>query len=115
MENQYMSIFNPKTVETISGEVIRVGRIVPFKGMSRGVHLLLRTDKESISVHLGPTRFIENQDIKVEPGDKIIVKGSRVTFRGKPIIIATELKKGDVVLKLRDENGLPLWSGYRRR
>jgi hypothetical protein len=115
MENQYMSMFNPKTVETISGEVIRVGRIVPFKGMSRGVHLLLKTDKENISVHLGPAWFIENQDIKVEPGDRVEVKGSRITFRGKPIIITTELKKGDIILRLRDENGLPLWSGYRKR
>lgn len=115
IENQYMTMFDPKTVETISGDVVRVGRIVPFKGMSRGVYLLLKIEKETISVHLGPAWFIENQDIKIEPKDKIEVKGSRVTFRGKPIIIAIELKKGDMVLRLRDENGLPLWSGCRRR
>jgi hypothetical protein len=43
------------------------------------------------------------------------VKGSRVTFEGKPAIIAAEVKKGDEVLKLRDENGFPMWSGWRRR
>ncbi len=114
MGDQYMSMFDPKTIETINGEVIKVGRIVPFKRMSRGVHLLLKTGKETISVHLGPAWFIEKQDIKIEPQDRVEVKGSKVTFRGKPAIIAIELKKGNTVLKLRDENGFPLWSGRRR-
>jgi hypothetical protein len=26
-----------------------------------------------------------------------------------------EVKKGDEVLKLRDDNGFPVWSGWRRR
>lgn len=37
-------------------------------------------------------------------------QGSRVTFQGKPAVIAAEVKKGDEVLKLRDETGLPAWS-----
>ncbi len=32
--------------------------------------------------------------MKLEKGDKIEVKGSRVTFSGKPAMIAAELKKG---------------------
>jgi hypothetical protein len=68
-----------------------------------------------MSVHLGPAFYLENQDVKIEPKDKVEVKGSRVTFGGKPAIIAAEVKKGDEVLKLRDENGFPMWSGWRRR
>ena len=33
---------------------------------------------------------------------------------GKPVIIVTEVKKGDTVMKLRDDNGIPVWSGWRR-
>jgi hypothetical protein len=47
-------------------------------------------------------------------GDSVEVKGSRVTFAGNPAIIAAELKKGDAVLKLRDDNGVPAWAGWRR-
>jgi hypothetical protein len=61
------------------------------------------------------TRIIENQDIKIEPGDKVEVKGSRITFSGKPAMIAAESKKGHHILKLRDDNGIPAWSGWRRR
>jgi hypothetical protein len=83
--------------------------------MGYGIHLLLKSDKETVSVHLGPAWFVENQDTKIEAKDKIEVRGSRVTFEGKPALIAAEVRKGDEVLKLRDEAGVPLWSGWRRR
>ena len=68
----------------------------------------VKTDKETVSVHLGPSWYMENQDVKLEPKDKVEVKGSRITFGGKPAIIATEVKKGD-------EAGYPVWAGWRRR
>ena len=110
---QYGRMYDPKTVETIVGEVIDVEKIAPTKGMSYGVYLTMKTDKETVCVHLGPVWYIENQDIKIEPKDKIEVKGSRITFEGKPTIIAPEVRKGDEILKLRDQNGSPAWSGWR--
>lgn len=114
MGSQYNRMYDPKTVGTISGEVISVDMITPMKGMSQGVHLTLKTYKEIISVHLGPWWYIENRDIRIEPKDKIEVAGSRITYQGKPAIIAAKVKKGDEVLKLRDENGLPVWAGWRK-
>jgi len=111
----YNKMYDPKTVETISGEIISVDRITPNKGMAGGVHMNVKTDKETISVHLGPSFYIENQDVKLQAKDKVEVKGSRITFGGKPAIIAAEVKKGDEVLKLRDDTGFPVWSGWRRR
>lgn len=111
----YAGMYNPDTLETISGEVVSVDKITPGKNMSSGVHVVLKGESETIPVHLGPLWFIENQDVKIEPTDKIEVKGSRITFDGKPAIIARELTKGDEVLILRDENGLPVWSGWRSR
>lgn len=111
----YNRMYESKNVETISGEVQRVDRITPGKGMSYGTHMNVKTDKETISVHLGPGWFLENQDVKIEPKDKVEVRGSRITFGGKPAIIASEVKKGGQVLKLRDESGFPVWSGWRQR
>jgi hypothetical protein len=113
--SSYGRMYDLKTVETVSGEVIRVERITPMKGMSSGVHLMLKTDKGTLSVHLGPAWYLENQDIKIEAKDKIEVKGSSITFEGKPAVIAAEVRKGNDVLKLRDEAGFPSWSGWRRR
>jgi hypothetical protein len=113
--SQYNRLYDTKTVETVTGEVIAVKHITPINGMSYGVHLELKAEKETISVHLGPGWFIENQDIKIEPKDKVEIKGSRVVFDGKPAIIAAEVKKNDSILKLRDESGIPFWAGWRRR
>ena len=114
MGSSYQRMYNPATVETVSGIVESVDKITPVKGMHSGIHLVLKTDKESIAVHLGPEWYIERQDVKLEKGDKIEVKGSRITFDGKPAIIAAECKKGDNVLVLRDSAGIPAWAGWRR-
>jgi hypothetical protein len=111
----YNRMYDPKTVETVTGEVVSVSRITPNKGMGAGVHVSLNTGKETISIHLGPNWYLENQDVKIEAKDKVEVKGSRITFGGKPAIIAEEVKKGDEVLKLRDDAGFPVWAGWRRR
>lgn len=112
---QYGRMYDLKTVETISGEVVSIERITPIKGMCYGVHLMVKTDKETIPIHLGPGWYIENQDIKIQPKDKIEIKGSRITFQGTPAVIAAEVKKGDEILRLRDEKGFPVWAGWRRR
>jgi len=115
MGTGYGKLYNPQTVETFSGDVISVDKITPMKGMSYGVHMMVKTSKETLSVHMGPGWFIENQDILIAPKDKIEVKGSRITFEGQPVIIAAEVKKGGDTLILRDANGVPVWSGWRRR
>jgi hypothetical protein len=111
----YNRMYDPKTIETVSGEVVSLSQITPNKGMAAGVRMTLNTGKETVSVHLGPSWYLENQDVKIEPKDKVEVKGSKITFGGKPAIIAMEVKKGDEVLKLRDDDGFPVWSGWRRR
>jgi len=111
----YARLYNPQTVESISGEVVSVARITPMKSMYYGLHLMLKTDRETISVHLGPGWYIENQDVSILPRDRVEVTGSRINFEGKPAIIAATVKKGDEELALRDASGFPAWSGWRRR
>lgn len=114
MGGAYQRVYNPATVETISGVITAIDKVTPMKGMSYGIHLTVKTDKESVSVMLGPGWYIERLDTKLAKGDKVEVKGSRITYEGKPAIVAAEVKKGDAVLKLRDDNGIPVWAGWRR-
>lgn len=111
----YTRMFDPKTVETVSGEVTTISQFAPAKGMRGGIHVNVKTDRETISVHLGPSWYLENQDVKIEPKDRVEVKGSRVVFSGKPAIIATEVRKGQDLLTLRDDSGFPAWMAWRRR
>jgi hypothetical protein len=114
-DSTFNRMYNLKTVETVAGEITAIDTLTSAKGRSYGVHLMLKTDKESIFVHLGPGWYLEKQDAKIELKDKVEIKGSRITFEGKPAIIAAEVKKGDSILKLRDDNGVPVWSGRRRK
>lgn len=80
--SQYSRIHDPKTVESISGKIVKVATNTPQRGMSYGIHLIVTADNEIISVHLGPSWYIERLDAKIEKGDKVEVKGSRVTLSG---------------------------------
>ena len=110
-KSQYQRMYAPQNVVEIKGVVEAVEQITPTKGMSYGIHLKVKTDTETVAVHLGPAWFIERQDISIEKGDTIEVKGSRITFNGSPAIIAAEVEKGETELKLRDDNGFPVWAG----
>jgi len=104
-EGAYQRTYNPATVETLTGEIVSLDKFSPMQGMPSGIHLVVKTGQETVSIHLGPAWYVERLDTQINVGDTIEVRGSRVLFQGIPAIIAAEIKKGDVLLKLRDEAG----------
>ncbi len=112
--NPCCRMYNPETSEKISGEVVSVDEIIRGRDGFYGVHLAVKTDKETVTVHLGPGWYIEKQDTKIEAKDKVEIIGSKILYDDKPAIIAYEVKKGDDTLVLRDANGFPAWRGWRR-
>jgi len=111
----YGKMWDAGTVGTLKGQVAAVERYVPGRGgTAYGLRLTMKTDRETISVILGPAWYIEAQQFKFEPGDTVEVKGSRMSVQGQPAMIAAEVKKGDKSLKLRNETGNPLWSNTGR-
>jgi hypothetical protein len=115
MVTPYSKMFDSRAVETIRGEVLAIEKIIPLKGMSCGVQLVVRTETDTIAFHLGPEWFMENQDMQIERQDIIEVKGSRITFNGQAIIIAAEILRRTEILRLRNNIGLPAWIAWRRR
>lgn len=111
----YGRMYDVNTVESLAGKVTSVEEIAPREGRGPGVHLALETEAGTIPIHLGPVWYISRQDTEIAAGDMIEVKGSRVTIDDKPAIIAAEIYKNGYVLILRDGDGIPAWSGWRRR
>ncbi len=113
-------MYDPKTVETVTGTVVKVEHTGGHSG-SHGIHgapgiqLLLQTDKQQIAVRLGPAWYVDKQPVKVAAHDTISVHGSRIVHAGKPAIVAAQVKKGDQVMNLRRENGVPLWHVHAPR
>jgi hypothetical protein len=114
-QGQYSKMFDPKNLETFTGEVTTVDQLPPGYGMSDRVWLGLITDKGMILVILGPTWFHKVQNFKIEPKDRLEIKGSMITGMEEPMFIATEVKRGDQVLKLRDDSGYPVWAPPRKK
>lgn len=113
--NQYHRMYDPNTVETIRGQVVGTNSFTAGRGMWQGRQLLVKTGNQTIAVHLGPAWYLNNQDFPIKNGDEIEVTGSRIDFSGSPAIIAAEVRQGGKVLKLRDNNGIPVWNVRDRR
>jgi hypothetical protein len=108
-------MYDPATVETLAGEVVQVNVRTSRRTSAPGMmSLLLKTEKESINVLLGPSWFLDQQNFKLAAGDRVQVTGSRLVRPHRTILVAGEVKKGDQVLKLRDAQGNPLWPRGRR-
>lgn len=113
--NNYSKVFKAATIEQLKGTVASIEKITPEAGMSNGVHLMVKTDKnENISIHLGPEWYLDNQDIQFVVGDVIRVNGSKIIYQNAPAIIAMTVKKGEQTLVLRDKKGNPSWNGWRQ-
>jgi hypothetical protein len=115
---KHSRIYNPQAVETVAGTVVSVDRRTPRKpGRPERVSMVLKTDKGNLKVNLGPADYIDRQALKLAAGDQVEVKGMRVERRNRTMLIAGEVKKGDQILKLRDDaTGRPQWAkGQKRR
>jgi hypothetical protein len=108
------ALFDPQTVATFTG-IIVAGPVIPKGGLPEPVQFTLKTERESLTVLLGPSWFIEGQDFPIAALDRVEVKGSRLLLEGKNVVVAAEIRKGDKVLRLRDGQGAPLWGGRGRK
>jgi sporulation protein YlmC with PRC-barrel domain len=115
-EDPYKKIFDPKTIKTISGKVIKVDQ-VPEPGFGMEMRLTVFTDKkEVLPVYLGPAFYIvgSEQPKHFKIGDQVTVSGSQSARGGEPFMVATTVKRGNEVLRLRDKDGTPEWIGWKK-
>jgi hypothetical protein len=108
-------LYDPQTVATVKGQVEKLADLPSMGGgggmgmQYRGV--TLKTDQGSLMVHLGPGWYLDEKKFPVKVGDTMEVTGSKVTLNNQPALIAREVKVNGTILKLRDDQGLPLWRG----
>ncbi|MNY15566.1 hypothetical protein D3C86_1487870 [compost metagenome] len=106
--------YDPATETTLTGTVTAIERPTSRRG-GGGVHVMVKSPNETISVHLGPAWFLDEQQMAVKVGDAISVKGSRISSAGKPAIVAASVTAGGRTLVLRDSAGRPVWAGQQPR
>lgn len=114
MKSEGQPKYDPSQVEIVSGEVAEVKDIETRSGKTSGVGLELNTDGQNLLVYLGPHIYVDLQNVRIAAGDKVEVKGVKTALDGQIIFLAGEVKRGDEVLQLRDDNGAPLWAGNKQ-
>jgi hypothetical protein len=72
-----------------------------------GLHLVLKSETETVEVHTCPVHFLEELAFPIEVGDTLTVTGSR--RKGTNVVVARKLTKGQLSLIVRDETGAPNW------
>ena len=115
-EDPYKKIFDSTTIKTITGQVIKIDQVPEF-GFGLQMRLTVFVDKKEIlPVYLGPVFYLIGpwQAKHFKLGDKITVSGSQVKVKGEPLMIALTVKRGNEVLRLRDQDGFPAWIGWKK-
>lgn len=113
--DKYEQNFSKYNVQTYYADVKSIDTVTPLPAMMYGIQLTVTIDQVECYVHLGPGWFILHQDnMSFSKGDKIEVKGAKVVINGKQVIMPTQVKRKDRILFLRDEDGVPYWSVWRK-
>jgi hypothetical protein len=105
----YSTLFNPGTVGTVSGEVVRVEQAFAGSGKDYCVHALLKTPQGQVTAILAPKGYMAEQGLAIDRQDRVTVTGSLISVLGKPFLLAMEMT-GDRSMKLRDGSGRPAWA-----
>lgn len=105
----YSTLFNPRTVGTVSGEVMWVDHAFSGSGADYCVHAMLKTPKGQVTAILAPKGYMKEHGLTIAPKDRVTVSGSMISVLGKPFILVTEVT-GDQTMKLRAANGRPVWA-----
>lgn len=113
--DKYEQNFTKFGIKTYYGEIKSVDTTTPLPNMSSGIQLTVNIDNSDQIVHLGPAWFLLRQDnMHFSKGETVEILGPKVSIGGKQVIMASEVKKRDRKLYLRDKDGIPYWSAWRK-
>jgi hypothetical protein len=93
-------------IVSFSGSVTRVEAIRPGEGMPG---LVVHVNGTSTKVVLGSMRYLMERNFNIKAGAQVQVKGYKLS--AAVFAIEVRLPADNLTLKLRDENGWPLWRG----
>ncbi len=91
--------------------VIEEVRDVP--GQIEGTQLVVKTDTKTVLVRVAPTDFLKEIDTSFAKGDQVTVVGAKAPDATEEEILAREITDGSNTATLRDDKGIPIWTGWK--
>ena len=115
VDTPYGRLYDPAKEQIISGQVVSIETSAPMPGMAPGMQMLVQTDDgKNTRVQVGPTWYLERQDLDVKENTRVQITGARAEIEGQPVLMAREVQFDGQVITLRDAQGMPMWSSLRR-
>ena len=95
---------------TIKGVVQQVKDFqCPVSG-GMGAHLVVKTDKDPVTVHLALTKFLSEYGFGFAKGDEVQIIGAKAKVGDdENAILARQVERGNQTFTFRDKKGKPLW------
>ncbi|MEB2313091.1 MAG: hypothetical protein OZ921_17755 [Sorangiineae bacterium] len=103
------SRFDPGAVELVDGTILGADRTAPADALARSVAIRVGRPEGELRVELAPGWYLDRHGLRLDPEERIQVRGSRVQGGGPPTLLAQEVTTHGKSVRLRDEVGRPLW------
>jgi hypothetical protein len=113
IDSPYNQLYDASEMDAFKGTVRAFKKVVPLKGMSPGVGVVVRDrDGEDILVHLCPIAYRAESEIGIKMGDRVKLRGVWAEIDGQDVFLASKIKRGDYFeFKVRlTKNGKPFWT-----
>jgi hypothetical protein len=114
IDSAYNKHYNLDEWDSFKGYVVGFKKITPLPEMAPGIALLVkdRDSDETITVHLGPSSFVNPNRISLRKGEKVKVRGVWAEIGGQEVFMASKVKKGNYYeFKVRlTKDGTPFWT-----
>jgi hypothetical protein len=114
-------MWNAKAVKTITGEVVSLECPCPMQGKGHSdqdqgkqkpwcAGVTLKTATGNMPVCLGPDSYLAENKFALKLRDRVTVIGGEIGNGKTVMLIAKQIRRGNQVLALRDDNGKPKWA-----
>ena len=90
-----------------------IDEVRELPGPSGGTQLAVKTDTKTVLVYVGPTAFLKEIDTTFNKGEQAEILGCTSPDAGAGDILAREITVGQNTTTLRDDKGVPIWSGWK--
>lgn len=103
--------YNASQEKELEGTIVRVEKMkVNTEGWSYALILHLQTENGEVRAFLGPEWYLEQNRIQLRENMKIKLHGAPTVVEGTSYLVVREMEMEKNKIRLRDEDGLPLWS-----
>jgi len=100
----------------VKNEVKIKGVIEEIRQVSGSLEdLVVKTESKTVLVHVAPADFLKEIDTVFNKGEQVEVVGCKAPDAPEEEILAREITVGQNTTTLRDEKGVPVWTGWKPR